>query len=428
VSAAPQVIELPGPLRREMVRDPAGLLRLRAEWSALCDEARAGCLFLSPEWLIPWWEHFGAGRELCCIAVREGAQLLGLLPLFRERVRLPGVPVERVAFLGDGATGCDYLDVLAAPGCEADVRDAVLEGLGDLSWDLCDLDGLWRESATALQVAQRFPNGRAVDSAAAGLGGARAQVVRDSKLRFVCPNIPLRGTYEEFLQGLGRRENLRRREKWLFRQPGVSIEVARTAEEARLAVERFLELHRARWSVEGGSDGLSDERHEAFHRAAVQQLAERGWLRLYTLFAARRPVASVYGVVHQGKFLYYQSGYDPAWAGKSVGLVLLAHTVQDAFAEGLGEFDFLRGDEGYKTQWARAERWTIQVRLWRGARGKAARSAQQAALLAREAVKAALPRAALEGLRRARRLLRAPRPEGMGRWEAALRAVRDAAD
>src|SRR5437588_468096 len=138
----------------------------------------------------PRWTG-SARRELCCIAVREGAQLLGLLPLFRERVRLSGVPVERVAFLGDGATGCDYLDVLAAPGCEADVRDAVLEGLGDLSWDLCDLDGLWRESATALQVAQRFPNGRAVDSAAAGLGGARAQVVRDSKVRFVCPHLPL---------------------------------------------------------------------------------------------------------------------------------------------------------------------------------------------------------------------------------------------
>ena len=98
-------------------------------------------------------------------------------------------------------------------------------------------------------------------------------------------------------------------------------------------------------------------------------LAARGSLRLYTLFAARRPVASVYGVVHRGKFLYYQSGYDPNWASRSVGLVLLARTVSDAFGEGLTDFDFLRGDEGYKADWARGERWTIQVRLWRGARG-----------------------------------------------------------
>jgi hypothetical protein len=63
------------------------------------------------------------------------------------------------------------------------------------------------------------------------------------------------------------------------------------------------------------------------------------------------------------------------------------------------------------------------MRLFRGARGKAVRAAQQAALFARESVKAALPKAALETARRARRLLRAPRPEGMGRIEAVLRAV-----
>jgi CelD/BcsL family acetyltransferase involved in cellulose biosynthesis len=422
VTAAARVVEAPGALRTEVVTDPAGLLRLRSDWSALCAEARAGCLFLSPEWLIPWWEHFGEGRQPSCLAMFDRERLVGFAPLFSEVPRLAGLPVRRLAFLGDGATGCDYLDVLAAPGREVEVRAAALAALGELPWDLCDLDGLWRDSPTALHLAQLFPNGRAVRASAAGLGGAPAEVVRDARLRFVCPHIPLVGSYQEFLQGLGRRENLRRREKWLFRQPGVSVEVARTPEEARIAVERFLELHRARWAVEGGSDGLADARHEAFHRAAVQELAERGWLRLYTLFAARRPVASVYGVVHGGKFLYYQSGYDPAWASKSVGLVLLARTVQDAFAEGLREFDFLRGNESYKAQWARAERWTIQMRLWRGPRGKAVRAAQQAALLARESVKAALPRRALELLRRARRMLRAPRPEGMGRLEAVLRA------
>ena len=83
-------------------------------------------------------------------------------------------------------------------------------------------------------------------------------------------------------------------------------------------------------------------------------------------------------------------------------------TVQDAFAQKLGEFDFLRGDEGYKADWARAERWTIQLRLWRGLRGRAARAAQGASLFARETVKAALPRRAVDAVRRARRLLRAP--------------------
>jgi CelD/BcsL family acetyltransferase involved in cellulose biosynthesis len=121
-------------------------------------------------------------------------------------------------------------------------------------------------------------------------------------------------------------------------------------------------------------------------------------------------VASVYGVVHRGKFHYYQSGYAPLWASRSVGLVLLARTVSDSFAEGLSEFDFLRGNEGYKAQWARSERWTIQLRLWRGARGRAAKAASGATQLLRAGFKAALPSGTLETVRAARRIVNAKEP------------------
>ena len=75
----------------------------------------------------------------------------------------------------------------------------------------------------------------------------------------------------------------------------------------------------------------------------------------------------------------------------------------------------MRGNEGYKGEWARGERWTIQLRLWRGARGRAARAAGGAALFAREAVKAALPRGAVDAVRKARRLMRDPRSLLTGR-------------
>lgn len=403
-------------VRAEVVDSAEGLEALRAGWSELARTAAAGCLFLSPEWLIPWWKHFGQGRELRMVALRDGEELVGLLPLFVESVRLSGVPARRVAFLGDGATGCDYLDLLAAPGREGEVQAAALSALFSLGWDVCELDGVLRESATLLALAQRFPPGRTATAPEQG-GPLR----REGQLRFVCPYIPLRGSYDDYLAGFGRRENLRRREKWLARQPGFEISCARTPAEAGPALESFFRLHRARWAAEGGSDGLADARFEEFHRDAVAELARSGLLRLYTLSCARRPVASVYGVVYRGKFLYYQSGYDPLWASRSVGLVLLARTVKDAFAEGLGEFDFLRGDEAYKAQWKRAERWIVRVQLFRGLRGLSARAAAQATGSVRAAVKSALPAGALEAARRARRVLRAPLPEGESRWDAALR-------
>jgi len=413
------------PLFATVIRDLSGLEALRPDWQQLSERARASCLFLTYEWLAPWWQQFGAGRELRCLALHEGrdGKLAGLLLLFVETVRMGFLPVRRLAFLGDGTTGCDYLDVLAEPGREAEVLSAMLDEIGKLEWDLLDLDGLSRDSATALSLAQRFPNERLLHDAALG------EVVRDGKLRYVCPHIPLRSAsapanYEQYLSGLGRRENLRRREKWLSQKPGTSIEVARTPAEAAIAIGYFLELHRARWAADGGSDGLADARFDEFHRAATQLLAERGMLRLYTLYAARRPVASVYGVVHRGKFLYYQSGYDPLWASRSVGLVLLARTVSDAFAEGLAEFDFLRGNEGYKAQWKRAERWTVQLRFWRGGRGRAAKSLQGTSTMLRDAFKGALPASFIEAVKKTRRILRAPPPGGESRLTAALQVLR----
>jgi len=129
----------------------------RDEWRALNGKARAGNMFLGPEWLLPWWTQFGEGRELATICVREGGRLIGLLPLFLERTRLGGIEVRRLAFLGDGDTGCDDLDVIAEPGREREVLEQCLARLMDLPWDVCDLDGLWRESFTALQLARRFP-------------------------------------------------------------------------------------------------------------------------------------------------------------------------------------------------------------------------------------------------------------------------------
>ena len=390
------------PLRAEVISTLGALEALRPEWQRLNDEARAGTMFLGYEWLRPWYDHFGApaGRELSLIAVRDGqGALVGLWPLMAERIKVAGIEVRRIAYLGDGATGCDHLDVLAAKGREGEVLSACLAKLDDLEWDVLDLDGMQRDCPTVIALAERHPANREV-------GG----VVRDGRLRFVCPHIPLTGTYDDFLGGLGRRENLKRREKWLQRQPGVSFEIATTPEATPRAMDQFFQLHDARWAAEGGSDGLPDARFPPFHRAATMLLAEQGKLRISTLLAARRPVASVYGVTHGKTFFYYQSGYEPRWAGKSVGLILLARTVKDAFEAGLRDFDFLRGNESYKTQWARAERWTVQLRLWRGARGRAARTAEALTKGAREAFKAALPEAIKQGVKRARRVARSEGP------------------
>jgi CelD/BcsL family acetyltransferase involved in cellulose biosynthesis len=65
----------------------------------------------------------------------------------------------------------------------------------------------------------------------------------------------------------------------------------------------------------------------------------------------------------------YQAGRDPALAG--AGLVLHAHAIRAAQADGLREYRFLRGGEAYKLRFADADRGVRTFACARGARGTA---------------------------------------------------------
>ena len=123
---------------------------------------------------------------------------------------------------------------------------------------------------------------------------------------------------------------------------------------------------RHRLRRDGGSDAITGPELRAFHRLAAHLLAQQNQLRIYTMMVGKHPVASVYGIRHRGKFIYYQSGRDPEWEDHSVGLVLVGETFKDAIEEGAGEYDFLRGSEPFKSDWTKTQRRTVRIRIHQG--------------------------------------------------------------
>ncbi|MBM4380943.1 MAG: GNAT family N-acetyltransferase [Deltaproteobacteria bacterium] len=65
----------------------------------------------------------------------------------------------------------------------------------------------------------------------------------------------------------------------------------------------------------------------------------------------------------RGTFSYYQGGYAPEWASKSVGLVLVGETFRAAVESGCARYAFLRGTEGYKPDCVDGARHTEAVRV-----------------------------------------------------------------
>jgi CelD/BcsL family acetyltransferase involved in cellulose biosynthesis len=165
-----------------------------------------------------------------------------------------------------------------------------------------------------------------------------------------------------------------------------------------------------RWASDGGSQGIKGKGVEAFHRDATQLLAERGRLRMYTMKVGGQAVASVYGILHRDSFIYFQSGYDPAWRNRSVGLVLVGETFRDAIEAGLTEYDFLRGTESYKSDWTTHQRRTVSVRvLSPHGGGEWLVRREEAMKQVRDVAKRVLPDDMVERVRRWRRKLAAVR-------------------
>lgn len=386
----PEVSSGPRRWRVELVRDTGGFLALRDEWRHLCELGRAS-VFNSWEWLFGWYRQLGVRRRLFLLTARdESGALAGVLPLSLEERGWGGVRLKWLRWLGDEGVGSDYLDALLRPGDEAALAEVLVDALERErhAWDILELSDVEETSPTVALLEARC-RGRGWHLERTGLNRCPYEVLEPGE------------RFDSFLARTARADNFLRRRRWLERQEGFAITRAETPEELAHALPEFFRLHGLRW---GGRSGLGAPEVQAFHQAVVPLLSAAGKVRLYLLSVGGRAVASVYALRHGRTFSYYNAGYDPEWKSRSVGLVLVGETFRDALAEGFSEYDFLRGVEAYKSDWARRMRTTVRLRIARPmSLGDGVVRALALERTARDVLREALPEQVLAYLRKPRR-------------------------
>lgn len=378
----------------EEARGQEALDMLRREWQELFAAAARPSPFLSWEWISAWQRWLGRGWTPRLFCAREGYRLVGLLPLGeRERWGFLRRQVRTLSFLGEALVGGDYLDVLAASGWEQLAATAIFEHLvQEDSFDVLELDGLAGDSRSLPPLAWQF----GVDPR------FTCQVVPGH----LCPYLKLEGSWEDVLMQSRRPNKFKRLCRTLGAPQGFEARSATAPQDVGPALERLFSLHAKRWAAQGGSDAMGRPGVRDFHRDAAVRLAQAGLARIEELWIDGACRASYYGMEVSGHYYLYQTGYDPEWRKRSVAFVRLGLSIQAALARGVTIYDFLRGNETYKFDWANGTRMTVTVQV---ARQQAAANLfvarEQLRRAAKLALKAGLPRPGLELLRRGRRSL-----------------------
>jgi CelD/BcsL family acetyltransferase involved in cellulose biosynthesis len=174
------------------------------------------------------------------------------------------------------------------------------------------------------------------------------------------------------------RQQVRRTERRLAEDHGLAFRMTTGRETLTADMDTLVRLHGMRWGEEssGVFAGADGQLHREFAAAALQE----GWLRLWFLELEGEPVAARLGYRFGNADAGYQSGRDPAWDKFGVGFLLQVHTIREAMDDGVGEYRFLRGGEGYKSRFAGADRGLETVVLARGPLGAAAVAGRRLAL------------------------------------------------
>jgi CelD/BcsL family acetyltransferase involved in cellulose biosynthesis len=344
--------------------DAEALERLREEWNPLLLRSKANRVFLTWEWVSIWWRHFGTGRDLRVLLLRDGGGVLrGIAPLYLDVKSTPLGKVRKIQFLGYGGdANPDFLNFVFEAGWE----DACMEAAWDAlvarraEWDLLKLTDLCEEAPEATLL----PEG-------AEKRGLRVHRFLDT----VCPYLPLPDDFEALLAGFrpSLRKEIRYRLRKFQKEPGaeeVSFAAPGRTDEG---IEVLAHLHQLRMEESKRGGNFKRSTYFRFHRDLMEEFAKHGWLELRILRVNGKDAAANYAFLYDGVLYGYQMGLNPEFYKMSLGTVLLTRIVQDLIAAGYREVDMLRGRSHWKYRWTQRERrnWTFVIES-SGLRGRRA--------------------------------------------------------
>lgn len=333
--------------------NPDIIEQLRPEWNALLHNSTADTPFLTFEWQKTWIDCLcSCEGEVHLLTVRDGGALLGIAPLFvLTEPDQDGRPRRLLRLIGS-VDASDYLDLIAARGCEREVLTAMLDALEQSdTWDAIDL---WN-----------VPEASLTRSLLPDLIAARGWTLLDEK-QVVCPIIHLPATFDDYVQSLDKKERheLRRKIRRAEATEGVTwyaITGQDHTHDLDEAAESFISLMMK--SRSDKSDFMNDDMRRFFHQM-IRATHAGGFLHLAFLEVGGVRVAAYLSFDYNRQRLVFNSGLETeGYQALSAGIVLAARIIEEAIQCSYGEFDFLRGDEKYKYQLGAKDTWIYHVRV-----------------------------------------------------------------
>jgi CelD/BcsL family acetyltransferase involved in cellulose biosynthesis len=316
---------------------------LRPDWDELLSQYPAATTFSTWEWLSCWWRCFGHNRQLLTLALFDSGSLVGLAPLSIFQERTGWLSLRVIRLMGDGSGDSDNLDLPVRPGFERAFAEAILHYLRQRRnlWDV----GLLNTLPSCSPVAESM-----------------REILRSSSWKVFehsskSSAISLPESWELYAETLSSedRKNLARYTRRLQTRYNTRIYRCSTPDELPACLEALFRLHQERWQSAGEPGSFSLAERREFYTQLSRSLLDRGRLELWVLELDGELVAVQFAFRHENKVFQLQEGYDHRRTSDRLGFVLRGEVLRQLIAERVRTYDFLGGEDPYKTRWGARE-------------------------------------------------------------------------
>jgi CelD/BcsL family acetyltransferase involved in cellulose biosynthesis len=328
-------------LELERIGDRASFDAMRPAWDALRRDDPYATIFLSSSWLRAFLDI--SPTPWTILALREADRLVAALPISVRGMPHARVPIARELTFAT-APFADYQGLLCRPEDEDAAVARFADALFAQGW----------ERATFPDVADPRIE-RLIDALRAR--GARVRELESTP----CNVIDLPATFDEFLARLSKptRRRTTRPLRVIFEDLPDARMTDATPADADEHIDAMLRVNALRW----GTTSLRVDRFRRLFRATFDE----GCLRITIIWDGERPIAGGAAFVDPERGVYgaYMVGHDPAYADLSPGRGILGGRIREAIEGGFRIFDFMRGNEEYKSSYASRQRWNRHFVLTR---------------------------------------------------------------
>jgi CelD/BcsL family acetyltransferase involved in cellulose biosynthesis len=293
---------------RALAVDWDGLQAWREGWMELARRALDANIFADPLFLTAALQHVPPARRPVFVVTFDEAEpdrLTGVFPLHIPRRALGSI--ARVWFNPMMANGAPLIDAARAPQA---IREL-------FAW-----------------MQQNHPNIRALMFPALGMEGASAQAIQATAKALAAPvrvfDERSRAVVSADLWQAGSASSrppcatgkeLRRLRRRLGEQGDLTYVSARTPNDIRPALERFLALESSGWKGRRGTGLLCDPSTATFARALVRHLARRGRCRIDALELNGKPIAMGIVLLTGERAVYWKTCFDENFSRFSPGSI-----------------------------------------------------------------------------------------------------------